>query len=101
MIKEIIQTGATVEDAIDSGCLLLGVDRSDADFEIIDMPSKKFFGLKSVPAKVRVFIEVADPAPEKTDVGIRVASDPVTEEAPAQEAGEHKEKRRRNRRRIE
>ena len=99
MIKEIIQTGATVEDAIDSGCLLLGVDRSDADFEIIDMPSKKFFGLKSVPAKVRVFIEVADPAPEKTNVGIRVAADPVAEEAPAQEAGEHKEKRRRNRRR--
>ena len=99
MIKEIIQTGATVEDAIDSGCLLLGVDRSDADFEIIDMPSKKFFGLKSVPAKVRVFIEVADPAPEKTNVGIRVAADPVAEEAPAKEAGEHKEKRRRNRRR--
>ena len=99
MIKEIIQTGATVEDAIDSGCLLLGVDRSDADFEIIDMPRKKFFGLKSVPAKVRVFIEVADPAPEKTNVGIRVAADPVAEEAPAKEAGEHKEKRRRNRRR--
>ena len=99
MIKEIVQTGATVEEAIDSGCLLLGIDRSDADFEIIDMPSKKFFGLKSVPAKVRVFIEVADPAPEKTNVGIRVAADPVTEEAPAQENGEHKPKRRRNRRR--
>jgi len=99
LIKEIVQTGATVEEAIDSGCLLLGIDRSDADFEIIDMPSKKFFGLKSVPAKVRVFIEVADPAPEKTNVGIRVAADPVTEEAPAQENGEHKPKRRRNRRR--
>jgi len=99
LIKEIVQTGATVEEAIDSGCLLLGIDRSDADFEIIDMPSKKFFGLKSVPAKVRVFIEVADPAPEKTNVGIRVAADPVTEEAPAQENGEHKHKRRRNRRR--
>jgi spoIIIJ-associated protein len=105
LIKEITQTGSTVEEAIDSGCLLLGIDRSDADFEIIDMPSKKFFGLKSVPAKVRVFVELPDPAPapEKTNVGIRVAADPVTEEAPAttKEGGEqeHKTKRRRNRRR--
>ena len=105
MIKEIIQTGATVDAAIDSGCLLLGVDRSDADFEIIDMPRKTLFGLKTIPAKVRVYIELPDPkpekkAPEKTNVGIRVAADPVTEEAaPVAEEGEHKEKRRRNRRR--
>ena len=102
MIKEIIQTGATVEDAIDSGCLLLGVDRGDAEFEIIDMPRKALFGLKTIPAKVRVYIELPDPKPEKvTNVGIRVAADPVTEEAPAQAADqtEHKEKRRRNRRR--
>ncbi|MBP0962960.1 MAG: KH domain-containing protein [Oscillospiraceae bacterium] len=71
------------------------------------MPSKKFFGLKSVPAKVRVFVELPDPAPapEKTNVGIRVAADPITEDAPAttKEGGEqeqeHKSKRRRNRRR--
>jgi len=102
LIKEIIQTGATVEDAIDSGCLLLGVDRGDAEFEIIDMPRKALFGLKTIPAKVRVYIELPDPKPEKvTNVGIRVAADPVTEEAPAQAADqtEHKEKRRRNRRR--
>lgn len=106
MIKEIIQTGATVDAAIDSGCLLLGVDRSDADFEIIDMPHKTLFGLKTIPAKVRVYIELPDPKPEKkpapkTNVGIRVAADPVTEEAaaPVAEEGEHKEKRRRNRRR--
>jgi spoIIIJ-associated protein len=102
LIKEIIQTGATVEDAIDSGCLLLGVDRGDAEFEIIDMPRKALFGLKTIPAKVRVFIELPDPKPEKpANVGIRVAADPVTEEAPAQAGAEpeHKEKRRRNRRR--
>ena len=90
MIKEIIQTGATVEDAIDSGCLLLGVDRGDAEFDIIDMPRKALFGLKTIPAKVRVYIELPDPKPEKAEkpanVGIRVAADPVTEETPAEEA---------------
>ncbi len=110
MIKEIIQTGATVDAAIDSGCLLLGVERGDAEFEIIDMPRKTLFGLKTIPAKVRVYIELPDPKPEKkpaekkpaekTNVGIRVAADPAVEQAaPAAEEGEHKEKRRRNRRR--
>ena len=99
MIKEIIQTGATVESAIDDGCLLLGIDREkdEFQFDILERPRKTLFGLKTVPAKVRVYIELPDPKPEKTDVGVRVAADPV-EEAPAA-ATEHKEKRRRNRRR--
>ena len=99
MIKEIIQTGATVESAIDDGCLLLGIDREkdEFQFDILERPRKTLFGLKTVPAKVRVYIELPDPQPEKTDVGVRVAADPV-EEAPAA-ATEHKEKRRRNRRR--
>lgn len=65
MIKEITATGRDVNTAIDSGCTLLGIAREDCQFEIIDLPRKGFLGLKSYPAKVRVFIEVPDPKPAR------------------------------------
>jgi len=60
MIKEIITTGTDVNSAIDSGCMLLGINREDAQFDIISLPKKGFLGIKSYPAKVRVYIEVPD-----------------------------------------
>ena len=63
MLKEIIATGKNVDLAIDSGCEQLGIAREDAQFEIIDLPRKAFFGLKVVPAKVRVYVELPDPKP--------------------------------------
>ncbi len=68
MIKEIIQTGASVDAAIESGCLLLGVSRSEAEFEIISLPRKTLFGLKTIPAKVKVFVELPDPEPAPAPV---------------------------------
>jgi len=67
MIKEVIATGKNVEAAIDAGCEQLGIEREDIEFEIIDMPRKGFLGLTSIPAKVRVFIELPDPAPAKAE----------------------------------
>ncbi len=85
MIKEIIQTGISVDAAIESGCLLLGVSKSDAEFEIIDLPRKTLFGLKKIPAKVRVFIELPDPEPVKqAPVAAPVATPkPIPQEKPA------------------
>lgn len=57
MNKEIIVTGKTVDEAIDKGCLSLGIAREDAEIEIIDLPKKSLMGLKTVPAKVKVWIE--------------------------------------------
>ena len=67
MIQEIIATGRDVNAAIDSGCQQLGIDREEDtfDFEIIAMEKKGFLGLKTYPAKVRVFREVPDPKPPK------------------------------------
>ena len=59
MLKEAIATGATVEEAKENACKELGVETYDdrIDFEIIEMQSKKVFGLfGGRPAKVRVFI---------------------------------------------
>ena len=56
-MKEIITTGKTVELAIEDACRQLGVEREKAEFEIIDLPKKGLFGLKTYPAKVRVFVK--------------------------------------------
>ena len=55
-MKEIIATGKTVDLAIEEACQQLGVPREKAEFEIIDLPKKGLFGLKTYPAKVRVFV---------------------------------------------
>lgn len=58
MIKEAIATGDTVELAREAACKELGVESYDAEFEILEMPTKKTFGLfGGSPAKVRVFIQ--------------------------------------------
>ena len=57
MVKEAIATGATVEEAHANACAQLGVDTTEAEFEILELPEKKRFGLfGSNPAKVRAFI---------------------------------------------
>lgn len=65
MIQETIATGRDVNAAIDNGCRELGIDREEDlfDFEIIAREKKGFLGLKTYPAKVRVFREVPDPKP--------------------------------------
>ncbi len=60
MNREAIATGATVEEAREKACEMLGVQTYDdnVDFEIIEMQSKKILGLfGGHPAKVRVFIK--------------------------------------------
>lgn len=57
MVKEAIATGATVEEAHKNACAMLGVDTTEAEFEILELPEKKKFGLfGGNPAKVRAFI---------------------------------------------
>lgn len=72
MIREAIGTGATVEEAKEAACKELGVETYDdnIEFEIIEMQSKKVFGIfGGKPAKVKVMITEPDPevpAPEKS-----------------------------------
>ena len=65
MKLEVIATGKDVNEAIDSGCAQLGIERGDAEFEIIERQKKGFLGFGSHPAKVRVYLELPDPKPEK------------------------------------
>ena len=66
MRKEIIETGKTVEGAIDGACAKLGYEREEVEWEIIDLPRKGFLGLKIIPAKVKVWKEL-----EETEVAER------------------------------
>lgn len=65
MMREAIAKGETVEIAFANACRELGVDTTEAEFEILEMPQKKTFGLfGGSPAKVRAYIEEPDPEPE-------------------------------------
>lgn len=71
MTKEAIAQGATVEVAFANACRELGVETTEAECEILEMPTKKTFGIfGGSPAKVRAYIEVPDPVesekPEKS-----------------------------------
>lgn len=57
MIKEQIETGKTVNEAIDAACGKLGCGRDEVQVEILELPKKGFFGFKTAPAKVRVYVE--------------------------------------------
>ena len=74
MIREAIAKGDTVEIAFANACRELGVDTTDAEFEILEMPQKKTFGLfGGSPAKVRAYIEEKDdPAQEAADYLVSV-----------------------------
>ncbi len=95
MIKEIIATGVDANAAIESGALLLGLPREEVQFEIIDLPRKGgFLGLKKLPAKVRVWVELPDEKParaEKTEKTRRQEA-PKKEQKPAAPKAERSEK---------
>ncbi len=65
MRKEIIETGKTVEEAINSACEKLGYQREDTEWEILDLPKKSFLGLKVIPAKVKVWVEQKEEEPKR------------------------------------
>lgn len=67
MIKETIVEARDVNSAIDKGVAELGLSRDDIQFEIISLPRKGFLGLKTYPAKVKVFAEVPDPVQKKPE----------------------------------
>ena len=78
MIREAIAKGETVEIAFANACRELGVETTEAEFEILELPQKKTFGLfGGAPARVRAYIEEPDPVPEKLE---------KEERDPAQEA---------------
>ena len=70
MIKEAIATGSTVEEAKESAAKELEAlgFTDDIQFEIIDLPKAKTFGLfGGCPAKVKAFVEIEEKPIEKVE----------------------------------
>lgn len=80
MIIEQIGYGASFEEAYEKAKELLAApDEAELHHEIIQEAKKKLFGLRTEPAKVKVWYEIPDPKPER----------PAKKEAPAKpERGE-------------
>lgn len=72
MLREAIATGETVEIAMEKACNELGVEFSEVEFEILQTPTKKTFGIfGGNPAKVRVYLEVEEevqPDPQEEEI---------------------------------
>lgn len=59
MIREFIAVADTIEEAQKQACQQLGTTMEETQFEILQQPEKKKFGLfGGSPAKVRAFVEV-------------------------------------------
>lgn len=88
MIQETIATGRDVNAAIDNGCRELGISREEDsfDFEIIAREKKGFLGLKTYPAKVRVFRELPDPVLPKEEPPKAAPAPAPRREQPAAQA---------------
>jgi spoIIIJ-associated protein len=57
-MKEVIVTGATVEDAVENGIAQLEAEKNTVEYEVLEQPQPKRFGLfGGAPAKVRVFVK--------------------------------------------
>lgn len=59
-MRETEQTAKTVEEAIQQGVQILGVQRDEVEVEILEEPSSGILGFGSKQAKVRLFVKEAD-----------------------------------------
>ena len=57
-MKEIIVTGATIEEALENGCQQLDSDIDSVEYEVLEQPQQKILGIfGGSPAKLRVYIK--------------------------------------------
>ena len=58
-MKEIIVTGATIEEALANGCQQLETDEENVEYEVLEEPQQKILGIfGGSPAKLRVSVKV-------------------------------------------
>jgi len=62
LIKEQIETGKTVEQAIQAACEKLGLSSDEVQYEVLEMPKKGFLGFGASMARVRVYKEYSKSA---------------------------------------
>ena len=92
MEKTIVTAGKTIDLAIESALLQLGLDRDSVSVQVLQQAKPGFLGFGAQPAKVQVTYEAPDPVPEKPKVALSSASrskpkaKPVAEKKPEPKA---------------
>lgn len=61
MIREVIKTAKTVEEATELALAELGLGADEAEIEVLELPQRKLF--RSIPAKVRAYVEEEEEEP--------------------------------------
>ena len=74
MEKHIVTTGKTIDLAIESALLQLGLDRDSVSVQVLQQAKPGFLGLGAQPAKVQVAYEAPDPVPERPKSALGAAS---------------------------
>ena len=90
MEKTIITSGKTIDLAIESALLQLGLDRDSVSVQVLQQAKAGFLGFGAQPAKVQVTYEVPDPVvekvPEKPKSALGSASRSKPKAAPVKKA---------------
>ena len=60
MLKEVIFSGKTIENAVENACAKLGVDSDELAYQIVTMPKKGFLGIGGQDAEISVEVECPD-----------------------------------------
>lgn len=89
MIKEYEFEGKTIEEAINAGVEKLGIERENANYDIVSTPKSGFLGFGSKPAVVKFSVEqpdevVADkPEEVKKEIKKEIKNEVKTEKKPS------------------
>lgn len=69
MKHEVIKEAASVEEALEAARAELGGQEADIDYEILDEPGKRLFGLGGEkPARIRAWLVTGEPVEDQDDV---------------------------------
>ena len=86
MANVIEKTGKTVDEAVQAAAAEFGVAASEVEYEILETPTKRLFGLfGETPAKIRASIKVSEPPPVVEEPA-RTVEEPVQPAQPEQPA---------------
>lgn len=81
-------TGKTVDEAIQAAVARLGVEASNLDVEVLELPKKKLFGLfGETPAKIRATVKIPEPPVTVSEEPAPIEEPPAPKvvDAPAKE----------------
>ena len=89
MEKTIVTTGNTIDEAVQSALIQLGLDRDSVSVQVLAQAKAGFLGFGKQPAKVQVTYEVPDPVvePEKPKSALGSASRSKPKAKPAAVVG--------------